>query len=74
MGCSYVISGGVNGRERLRVLAEITRPATIELFQKAGVRPGLLCLDVGCGGGDVTIDLGRLVGKDGSVTGIDIDF
>ncbi len=31
------------------------------------------CLDVGCGGGDVTFDLASLVGITGSVVGLDLD-
>jgi ubiquinone/menaquinone biosynthesis C-methylase UbiE len=31
------------------------------------------CLDVGCGGGDVTFELARLVGPSGGVVGVDID-
>jgi SAM-dependent methyltransferase len=49
------------------------RPATLSLFQRAGVQPGMSCLDVGCGGGDVAFDLARLVGPAGRVVAIDID-
>jgi ubiquinone/menaquinone biosynthesis C-methylase UbiE len=31
------------------------------------------CLDLGCGGGEVTFDLARLTGPSGSVVGIDMD-
>ena len=31
------------------------------------------CLDVGCGGGDVTFDLASLVGITGSAVGVDLD-
>jgi SAM-dependent methyltransferase len=31
------------------------------------------CLDVGCGGGEVTFEIARMVRPEGSVTGIDID-
>ena len=30
------------------------------------------CLDLGCGGGDVTLDLARIVGDEGRVIGMDI--
>jgi len=70
---SYVIRGGVEGRERLRLLSRILRPTTLSLLGRVGVRPGMSCVDVGCGGGDVTLDIARLVGADGRVVGIDID-
>lgn len=70
---SYIIRGGLSGRERLRLLARVMRPATLALFDRAGVRSGMQCMDIGCGGGDASIDLARLVGPTGHVTGIDFD-
>ena len=69
----YLIRGGIAGRERLRVLARVMRPATLALLERAGVTAGLRCLDVGCGGGDVTFDLASLVGITGHVVGVDLD-
>jgi len=69
----YVIRGGVEGRERLRLLARIMRPTTLRLFDLAGIRPGMACLDVGCGGGDGAVELARLVGAGGRVVAIDTD-
>jgi len=69
----YVIQGGKSGRERLRILSRALQPTTLDLFEKAGIQPGQSCLDVGCGGGDVTLDLARLVGTKGHATGIDLD-
>jgi len=70
---SYVIRGGIQGRERLRILARIMRPSTLNLFEQIRLQPGMTCLDVGCGGGDVTFEIARLVGPAGRVVGIDID-
>jgi ubiquinone/menaquinone biosynthesis C-methylase UbiE len=69
----YIIRGGMEGRERLRLLARVLRPTTLALLDRAGVRAGMRCLDAGCGGGDVTLDLAALVGPGGMVVGIDID-
>jgi ubiquinone/menaquinone biosynthesis C-methylase UbiE len=69
----YIIRGGVEGRDRLKVLARVMRPATLSLLERAGLRPGMVCLDAGCGSGDVTFDLARLVGPAGRVVGMDID-
>jgi SAM-dependent methyltransferase len=70
---SYIIRGGSEGRERLRLVARIMRPTTLALFERAGVRDGAICLDAGCGGGDVSLELARLVGARGCVVGIDLD-
>lgn len=69
----YIIRGGLEGRERLRILSRIMRPFSLSLFERVGICQGLFCLDVGCGGGDVTLDLSRLVSPDGKVVGTDID-
>ncbi|HEX5188088.1 MAG TPA: hypothetical protein VFW16_01000 [Streptosporangiaceae bacterium] len=41
----YVLRGGKFGYERLQLLARVHRPDTAELFQLAGVGPGMRCLD-----------------------------
>ena len=69
----YIIRGGVEGRERLRVVARVLRPAALALLERVGIRPGMACLDVGCAGGDVSFELARLVGEKGRVVGIDRD-
>ncbi len=72
-GHHYLIRGGVEGRERMRVVARVLRPTTLPLLERAGVGAGMSCLDVGCGAGEVTFDLAALVGPTGHVTGIDVD-
>jgi SAM-dependent methyltransferase len=70
---SYVIKGGVEGRERLRILSEVMGPSTRALMAEVGIPTGSICLDVGCGAGDVTFDLARAVGPTGRVLGVDLD-
>lgn len=69
----YVIRGGHEGKRRLELLGRVLWPTTFQLLQRAGVRPGMDCLDMGCGGGDVTLGIARLAGPTGTVAGIDID-
>jgi ubiquinone/menaquinone biosynthesis C-methylase UbiE len=69
----YVIRGGVEGRERLRVMSRVLHPTTSALLDRLGIDEGWSCLDVGCGGGDVTLELARRVGARGCVLGVDID-
>jgi len=69
---NYVIRGGLAGRERLRVLARVAWPTTSALLDRVRVSPTARCLDVGCGGGDVTVALARLA-PDGFVVGADMD-
>ncbi|MBC7891543.1 MAG: methyltransferase domain-containing protein [Sphingobacteriaceae bacterium] len=69
----YAIRGGVAGRERLRVLSRTMHPGTTALFERLNIGDGLTCLDVGCGGGDVTLKLARRVAPAGRVVGVDVD-
>ena len=55
----YVIRGGIEGREHLRVLGRVMHASSSSLFERIGVRGGWTCLDVGCGGGDATLELAR---------------
>ncbi|MGH4006901.1 MAG: methyltransferase domain-containing protein [Pseudonocardiaceae bacterium] len=69
----YTIDGGLAGKSRLDVLAEVMWPASAALLAAAGVPVGARCLDLGCGGGHVSVELAGLVGPTGSVVGVDID-
>ena len=69
----YVIRGGVEGKARLRVIGAALDRSTVDWLQAAGVGDGMRCLDVGCGGGDVTLAMARPVGSAGWVLGVDMD-
>ena len=72
-GKDYIIRGGIEGRERLRILSRVMQPTTHHALRRAGIRPGMSCLDIGCGGGDLAFDMARMVGPTGRVVGTDID-
>jgi ubiquinone/menaquinone biosynthesis C-methylase UbiE len=69
----YTIHGGQTDADRLARQAAVMATATMAFLTAAGVRPGMACLDVGCGDGQVSIALARLVGPAGRVVGIDTD-
>jgi len=48
-------------------------PSTRALLAEAGVPAGAACLDLGCGGGDVALELARAAGPAGRVLGVDLD-
>lgn len=70
---NYVIRGGEEGKRRLHLVASTLWPTTHTLLQQAGLQAGMRCLDMGCGGGDVTLSLAEWVGPSGHVTGVDMD-
>ena len=69
----YTIRGGQADVARLARQASVMATATGRFLARVGVQPGWSCLDVGCGNGQVTIELARLVGAHGRVVGTDID-
>lgn len=53
-------------------LDAMLEPFGTEAIRQAGVRSGEAVLDIGCGCGETTIDLSRIVGVTGEVVGVDI--
>jgi ubiquinone/menaquinone biosynthesis C-methylase UbiE len=69
----YIIRGGVEGKKRLELLGRAMWPTTARALERARLSRGMTCLDLGCGGGDVTYELAKIAGPDGRVTGVDFD-
>lgn len=69
----YALRGGKWGYDRLLLISRDRWPDTAALFNRAGLGPGMKCVDLGCGGGEVTLEMARLVSPSGSVVGIDLD-
>jgi SAM-dependent methyltransferase len=53
----YALRGGEDAKRRLDLIAGVLRPSTLALLERAGIRAGDRCLDVGCGGGHVAREL-----------------
>jgi ubiquinone/menaquinone biosynthesis C-methylase UbiE len=70
-GPEYVLGASASEQERLERQASAFDPLTERIFRHAGIQPGMRVLDVGCGAGDVSLLVQRLVGRDGSVLGVD---
>lgn len=69
----YTIERGLGVRRRMDLLAGVFAPSTVALLDEVGVVSGARCVDLGCGGGHVALELARRVGVSGSVVGIDLD-
>jgi hypothetical protein len=41
----YVISGGKDGKERLKLLSQVMAPTTTQLLKTAGIGEGMKCLN-----------------------------
>jgi ubiquinone/menaquinone biosynthesis C-methylase UbiE len=69
----YILRGGDQGAQRLRLLARAKWPTTRALFRRVDLRAGMHVLDIGCGSGAVTLKMARWVGPTGRALGIDTD-
>ncbi|HEY4256242.1 MAG TPA: methyltransferase domain-containing protein [Candidatus Udaeobacter sp.] len=69
----YAIRGGKEGKERLDLLARVMLPTTVQLLDRVGLSREMKCLDVGCGGGHVTLLMAAIVGPEGRAIGTDTD-
>ena len=56
---------------RLEMQAAFVRDLTEDVLKRAGLKPGMRVLDIGCGVGDVALLAGEMVGPSGSVLGVD---
>ena len=68
----YVLGTGEAGADRLRILHRAYGPGTRRFLGLAGLKPGMRVADIGCGVGQVTVDLAELVGVKGHVVGVDV--
>ena len=67
----YVLGHSAEELNRLIDQARLFGELTEEVFVRAGIGAGMRILDVGCGAGDVSFLLARLVGPSGTVVGVD---
>jgi len=68
---AYALATGEAAANRLRILHNLYGPGTRRVLLEAGLHPGMLAADLGCGVGMVTALLAELVGPEGHVFGID---
>lgn len=69
----YVHARDAEEYQRLRNQGAMWRGATEALLDRIGLKPGMSCLDVGSGPGQVMRLMADRVGPDGTVTGLEID-
>jgi ubiquinone/menaquinone biosynthesis C-methylase UbiE len=69
----YVIRGGQEGYDRLLVLHRERWPDSRSFLIRAGIERGMECMDLGCGGGEVTLELATMVAPNGRAIGVDMD-
>ena len=69
----YLLGGTPAETQRLQAQGELLATSSDRLLRLAGIRPGMRVLDIGCGAGDVTMQIASIIGESGRVTGVDAD-
>ena len=69
----YALGHSEQELQRLSRQGQAFEPFTRQLFEQAGIRPGMRVLDVGCGSGDVAFLAANLTGRSGEIVGADCE-
>jgi SAM-dependent methyltransferase len=70
---NYLLTGGLEELERLRLQARIWEPEAEIMLDRIGIQPGWKCIDLGCGAMGILGPLSHRVGSHGHVVGGDND-
>ena len=70
-GGRYALGHSEEELDRLKDQARLIDPITQRFFEEAGIEPGMRVLDVGCGAGDTSLLVAKMVGERGEVIGVD---
>jgi len=68
----YILSTGGKDTTRLRLLHEAYGPETRAVLHRAGLRPGLRVVEIGCGTGNTACWVAEQLGPEGSILAVDI--
>ena len=69
----YTLQGGDEGANRLDILSNTLQSSTENFLKTLGIHEGANCLDLGCGTGNVTCIIAKIIGNRGNVLGLDIN-
>jgi SAM-dependent methyltransferase len=69
----YLLGATSGETQRLQTQGRLFAESSGRLLRLAGIQPGMRVLDIGCGAGDVTMQIASIVGESGQVTGVDTD-
>lgn len=68
---TYLLGHSSPELERLQRQAQFYEPLTAQALYLAGIQPGMRVLDIGCGAGDVSLLLARMIGPTGEIIAVD---
>lgn len=69
----YLLGATPAETRRLQAQGGFFAVSSDRLLRLAGIGQGMSVLDIGCGGGDMTMQIASIIGESGRVTGVDAD-
>lgn len=72
MNETYILNTNEQARKRLELQHQLYAKSSINLLHEAGISRGMQGLEIGSGSGAMTMELARLIGKDGKLLAIDL--
>ena len=67
----YIIATGNRDHFRLSILNRLYNPGALAYMRRRGLRSGMKVLEIGCGTGEMAIELAKVVGSKGFVFALD---
>lgn len=72
MSANYILNTNNQARDRLSLQHQLYALSSVSLLKKAGISRGMAGLEIGCGSGEMTIELAQLLGSEGALLTIDL--
>lgn len=72
MSTDYVLGTDQEELERLNLQHELWKVESIKVWDRIGFKRGDHIMDLGCGPGFTSLELAKRVGRDGSITAVDV--
>jgi ubiquinone/menaquinone biosynthesis C-methylase UbiE len=68
---SYVLGSTRDETKRLELQSRVFENETVLTLKRAGINTGMRCIDLGCGIGDTTFLISKMIGERGRAIGLD---
>lgn len=72
MSAHYILNTNTQARDRLTLQHQLYAKSSINLLKEAGISKGGTGLEIGCGSGEMTLELAELIGVEGALLAIDL--
>ncbi|MFO9151053.1 methyltransferase domain-containing protein [Legionella pneumophila serogroup 1] len=72
MTSTYILNTNDKARERLSLQHQLYAKNSLDLLAEIGFPRKMTALEIGCGSGDMTLELAKLIGPEGTLLTMDL--